>query len=731
MTDVELFSSLGLSESKAKETAANKRICPLLRKCCACLKIDKQQAPPKKIGLMLYYLASTIPPSIHNQIEFLCLEIVQDKLNTNDKINAACKYLESHSVVDYEEFKVECGIGLKLSEEQIDLLIDGLFEEEIQVEQSKVFGFLINKAKKTMLRWANQQEVRAKIESRIQLIPKKEQKPMTLESSLEQMFQEGEMSKLHKPGENPQLNKEIMKKHLQETKGRVITRFPPEPNGYLHIGHAKAINVDFGYAKVHNGLCYLRYDDTNPEAEEKRYFDSILESVRWLGFEPDKITYSSDYFDQLFKFAILLIKKDLAYVCHCTAKEIFEQRGGDQNKGQDPCKACLHRTRPVLESLREFYRMKQGCYDEGEAVLRMKMDLKSGNPQFWDLAAYRIKYTAHYKTLDKWCVYPTYDYTHCICDSLENITHSLCTLEFRQSRESYYWLVDALEIYRPVQFETARLNITDAVLSKRKLNNLTNFVLWDDPRLFTISGLRRRGCPADAINLFVRQLGITLTNSQTDVSKFNNVLRTVLNKQTDRLMAVLDPIELEIMDEFEEEFQCTWSPFSTETRKIKGSNLLYIERSDFQLENLDFKRLTPTQCVGLLHYKHAVSYISHTSSRIKVKFTLEKPKTYIHWVNNKDCCGIKIRNYKLLLKNNEYDPESIQEMNGFVDSGFLERMKLKNYKPSTMEASDEQLKLVEPYKFQFIRNGYYQLDPMSDVENNVFVFNQTISLKSN
>ncbi|KAJ2759379.1 Glutaminyl-tRNA synthetase, partial [Coemansia nantahalensis] len=287
---------------------------------------------------------------------------------------------------------------------------------------------------------------------------------------LESMLGSGDISRLHRPGENPQIKPELTEAHVKATGGRVVTRFPPEPNGYLHIGHAKAINVNFGYAAVHGGTCNLRYDDTNPTAEEQEYVDSILDTVRWLGFEPAQVLYSSDYFQQLYELAVKLTERGLAYVCHCTGEEINEQRGGSDNRGKRF--ACPHRDRPVAESLAEFQKMKDGRYGESEATLRMKMDLEDGNPMMWDIIAYRIKFASHHRTGDTWCVYPTYDFTHCLCDSFENITHSLCTREFYLSRQSYYWLCDAVEVYKPVQWEYGRLQVTNTVLSKRKLLKL-------------------------------------------------------------------------------------------------------------------------------------------------------------------------------------------------------------------------------------------------------------------
>jgi len=310
----------------------------------------------------------------------------------------------------------------------------------------------------------------------------------------------------------------------------VYTRFPPEPNGYLHIGHCKAIAVNFGFAKHHKGQCYLRYDDTNPEKEEEKYFTSILDIIKWLGFEPWKVTYSSDNFDKLYELAEQLIKKDGAYVCHCSREEVNMQRGGPDNRGKRY--ACEHRTRPIEESLAEFRAMRDGKYQAGEAYLRMKQSLtdpNEGNPQMWDLPAYRVvEKNHHHRTGDHWKIYPTYDFTHCICDALENITHSMCTVEFRQSRVSYDWLLEQLDMKvpkseekGPMQREYGRLSVNGTILSKRRILMLVEGAKvgdrvippsvrgWDDPRLYTMVALRRRGIPAKAMLNFVEELGVT------------------------------------------------------------------------------------------------------------------------------------------------------------------------------------------------------------------------------
>lgn len=387
-------------------------------------------------------------------------------------------------------------LGVVVTLDQIKETVQKYIEnnkDNIVANRYKTLGpTLANTRKLPELRWADGGAVKDQVESQYlallgpkderdapqkkkkekkEAAPQKKAEEAPKEVNLTNMFFEGELARLHKPGGNKQIKPELMEEHLKATGGKVVTRFPPEPNGYLHIGHAKAINVNFGYAKAHNGICYLRYDDTNPEAEEEKYFTSILETVRWLGFEPYKITYSSDYFQELYDLAVKLIKKGLAYTCQCTGEEIHAHRGGD-NGG--PRTACVHRDRPIEETLDQFQKMREGRYKEGEITLRMKMDLESGNPQFWDLIAYRVMYTPHHRTGSDWCIYPTYDFTHCLVDSFENITHSLCTTEFRQSRESYYWLVDAVEVYKPVQWEFGRLSVTGALTSKRKILKLVN-----------------------------------------------------------------------------------------------------------------------------------------------------------------------------------------------------------------------------------------------------------------
>ncbi|KAF3766939.1 Glutamyl/glutaminyl-tRNA synthetase, partial [Cryphonectria parasitica EP155] len=323
----------------------------------------------------------------------------------------------------------------------------------------------------------------------------------------------------------------------------VFTRFPPEPNGFLHIGHAKAIAVNFGFAKYRKGQCYLRYDDTNPEAEEEIYFTAILDTVRWLGFEPYKITYSSDNFQKLYDLAEKLISLDKGYVCHCDDAEIKRQRGGE--KGETPRYRCKHAEQTVEENLQKFRDMRDGKYKPREAFLRMQMDITDGNPQMWDLAAYRVLDADHHRTGSKWKIYPTYDFTHCLCDSFEGITHSLCTTEFILSRVSYEWLNKTLGVYEPMQREYGRLSLGGTVLSKRKILKLVGDKIvrgWDDPRLYTLMAIKRRGVPPGAILEFVNELGVTTNATVIQIVRFEQSVRKYLERTVPRLMVVLDPV---------------------------------------------------------------------------------------------------------------------------------------------------------------------------------------------
>ena len=556
----------------------------------------------------------------------------------------------------------------------------------------------------------------------------------------------------------------------------VLTRFPPEPNGFLHIGHAKAIAVNFGFAKRWNGDCYLRFDDTNPEKEEAIYFRKIKEMVEWLGFKPFKITHSSDYFDQLYALAEELIKRDKAYVCHCSKEEINMQRGGPDNRGARY--ACAHRDRPSEESLEEFRAMRDGKYKPGEAFLRMKQSLtdpNEGNPQMHDLPAYRILDKPHPQTGDKWRIYPLYDFAHCICDQIEDISHSLCTVEFFQSRKSYDWLLEMLDLKKPgtdelgpMQREYGRLNVEGTILSKRKIQLLVKggeFDVpkpdgsvekktvppavrdWDDPRLYTLIALRRRGIPAPALLNFVSELGVTTANTNIQTTKLDASVRKYLERTVPRLMLILSPLKLVIEDlpaDYHEDITIPFDPkdASKGSRTVPLTREVLIDSSDFRLEHSDdFFRLTPERPVGLLNVPFAVKYVSKSEDgTITVAKAEErlKPKAFIHWVPVPSALHVTARSYNPLFTVDE--PNSLDWKTGgyadhlnpnsevvykdaVVEPGFKELIKSSKAEVNPDSGASDNI-----VRFQAVRTAYFAVDPVESKEDDI-VLNQIVSLK--
>jgi len=527
----------------------------------------------------------------------------------------------------------------------------------------------------------------------------------------------------------------------------VTTRFPPEPNGYLHIGHAKAIAVNFGFARYHGGECYLRFDDTNPEAEEEKYFTAIKEIVEWLGFKPKEITYSSDNFDKLYEKAEELIKLDKAYVCHCGDAEIKAQRGGEE---RGPRFRCEHANQSVETNLEKFRAMRDGKYKPREAFLRMKQNIEDGNPQMWDLAAYRVLDAEHHRTGPKWKIYPTYDFTHCLCDSFENISHSLCTTEFIQSRVSYEWLNTSLGVYEPMQREYGRLSITGTVLSKRKIMKLVNggYVRgWDDPRLYTLIAIKRRGVPPGAILEFVNELGVTTSPTTIQLARFDQTIRRYLERTVPRLMLVLDPIPVVIEDAEELELELPFSPKipAMGSHKVKFTKTVYIERSDFrEVDSKDYFRLAPGKSVGLLQVPYPIKTVSFTKdgdkvTEIRAVYDKEgkKPKTYIHWVAE-GSRNVEVRIHNALFKSEKPDNAPggfLEDINpnseeiwpkAMIESGFDE---VKRRAPWPEAAGESELGKggLESVRFQAMRVAYMAMD--SDSTDDKIVLNRIVSLK--
>ncbi|KAG2156227.1 tRNA synthetases class I, catalytic domain-containing protein [Suillus clintonianus] len=685
-TSIPLFKSIGLSQAKAAEAAKNAKSANVLHNLIVSYDLTKAHLDEKQATLVTALagqLAKTesIEPS---EQDFAVKAILQGKLKSVDQVNAAVKYLETHNApINELEFDTECGVGFSITSEELFNTVTSYIRENA-VTGWPYLGSVISGVKASpALRWANPLEIKNAVEKAFTETfgvkeaakpkakePKKEKAPQptatasetgagSSSSNRKPVFEEGFLGALHKPGENPQNSPELREQHLRATDGQVWTRFPPEPNGYLHIGHSKAIFVNFGYAAHHGGKCYLRFDDTNPEKEEARYFESIIEVVRWLGFEPWKITYSSDYFDQLYELAIELIKRDKAYVCHCTQEQIKADRG---EKVSAP-KACVHRSRPIQESLDEFKKMADGYYRPKEANLRMKMDLTDGNPQMWDLTAYRILDADHHRTKDKWKIYPTYDYTHCLVDSFENISHSLCTTEFIASRQSYEWLCDALDVYKPRQSEFGRLNLQGTINSKRKILQLVDegYVSgWDDPRLYTLIALRRRGVPPGAILSFVSTLGVSTAASNIQIARFEQTVRQYLEGSAPRLFMVMRPLKVVIENVPDDYLVMVDKPFHPKNPQLGSSQIpftrtIYIDADDFRLEDSkDYFRLAPGKSVGLFQAPYPITCTSYKTDsttgevtevfcRLEDSGSPPKPKAYIQWVAEHAPSGSPVR----------------------------------------------------------------------------------------
>ena len=522
---------------------------------------------------------------------------------------------------------------------------------------------------------------------------------------------------------------------------RVHTRFPPEPNGYLHIGHAKSICLNFGIAAENGGLCNLRFDDTNPSKEEVEYVDSIQEDVRWLGFDwGDRMYYASDYFPQLFEFALQLIRMGKAYVCDLTAQQIREHRG----TLTEPGKNSPFRDRSVEENLDLFNRMKAGEFTDGSKTLRAKIDMSSPNINMRDPVLYRILRATHHRTGDAWCIYPMYDYAHPLSDAIEKITHSICTLEFEDHRPLYDWCVETLDIYRPQQIEFARLNLTRAVMSKRKLRELVEQKQvsgWDDPRMPTISGLRRRGFTPEAIRDFCERIGVAKSNSTVDYELLEHCVREDLNLRAARAMAVLRPLKV-VIDNYPagqvEELEAENNPENPEmgSRKLPFSRELYIEQDDF-MENPPgkFFRLAPGREVRLKHAYiikcEQVVKDEQSGQIVELRCSYDpetksggaasgrKVKGTLHWVSAAHAKPVEVRLYDHLLMEEEID--GAEETAGSrVNPESLTVLKQAMVEPSLAEA-------VMGSRFQFLRHGYFCLD--KDSKHEVPVFNRIVSLR--
>ncbi len=522
----------------------------------------------------------------------------------------------------------------------------------------------------------------------------------------------------------------------------IITRFPPEPNGYLHIGHAKSICLNFGLAKEFNGKVNLRFDDTNPVKEDVEYVNSIKEDVKWLGFDWNNLYFASDYFDEMYKRAILLIKKGKAYVCELSPEEIREYRGSLT----EPGKNSPYRDRSVEENLELFERMKNGEFKDGEKVLRAKIDMSSPNINFRDPIIYRIAHATHHNTGDKWCIYPMYCFAHPLEDAIEGITHSICTLEFEDQRPLYDWFVRECEMESvPRQIEFARLNLANTVMSKRKLKQLVDEGVvdgWDDPRMPTISGVRRRGYTPESIRNFCQEIGVARADSKVDSQLLDHFLREDLQPKAPLVMGVLRPLKLVITNypEGQSEMLDIENNAKDETqgtRQVSFSRELYIEQEDFMEEPVKkYFRLFPgnevrlkgayfVKCTDVIKDENGNVTEVHCTYDPETKsgsgFTGRKVKATIHWVDANNCKPCEFRLYEPLILDDAPENEGkhfldqINENSIEVLQGFAETTQLENAKSYD--------------KFQFVRNGFYSVDPKYTT-NDKLVFNRIVPLKS-
>lgn len=774
---LELFLKIGLDERTARNTIANNKVTANLTDVIHEAAVS--DGCSRTIGNLLYTVATKFPANALVHRPTLLKYIVSSKIKTPAQLEAAFSFFASTGPENFQlkEFEKACGVGVEVSVEEIEHTVCEVFEENknaILEQRYRInVGDLFAHVRKRHP-WADPKIVKQIIDAKLyellgerteadneKPVKKKKEKPVRVEEKIVAVdappVQSSEeelnpFSIFPNPEENFKVHtevffsdrpvlrccntKEMLEKHLKATGGRVFTRFPPEPNGYLHIGHAKAMFVSFGLAKERGGCCYLRYDDTNPEAEKKEYIDHIEEIVDWMGWKPFKITYTSDYFQDLYDLAVELIRRGHAYVDHQTPEEIKEYR---EKKMNSPW-----RDRPIGESLKLFDEMRQGMIEEGKATLRMKQDMQSDNYNMYDLIAYRIKFTPHPHSGDKWCVYPSYDYAHCIVDSLENITHSLCTLEFETRRASYYWLLDALGLYQPYVWEYSRLNVTNTVMSKRKLNRLVTEKRvdgWDDPRLMTLAGLRRRGVTSASINAFVRGVGITRSDgSMIRLDRLEYHVREELNKTAPRTMVVLNPLKVvitnleadSIMDLDAKKWPDAQTDDASAFYKVPFSKTVYIERSDFRMkDSKDYYGLAPGKSV-LLRYAFPIkcteailSDDKETVIEIRAEYDpskTTKPKGVLHWVaessHGVDPLKVEVRMFdKLFLSENPADLDDwLADLNPQSKVIIPEAFAV----PSLRNAAVGD-------RFQFERLGYFFVDKESSSER--LVFNRTVTLR--
>ena len=779
----------GMSEAESKRVSGNAK---LRRNVVEVFEVDaglgaSGDALPKQVGAALYMLATKYPssaaalaPERRRTIARYCAD---SRIRTSAQVDAAIAYMQSlaeGAAIDAPAFEESCGVGVEVGDAELADTLASLFAENgarLREERYGFYGPLFARVREhARLRWSDGRALKERFDALVVATigekteadsakPKKKKGGGKQPAAAAAAAAAGGPSappaageaphdafaQFPRPEDNTRIHTEVrysgggpvvpmrnsaeaLRRHLDETGGRVITRFPPEPNGYLHIGHAKACYIDFGLAEARGGSTILRYDDTNPTAEKMEYITHIQDIVSWLGWKWERVTYSSDYFQQLYDLAVKLIERGGAYVCHQTAAEI---RASREQQRDSPW-----RDRAVGENLRLFDEMRRGLWDEGTATLRMKGDMRNDNANMMDLVAYRIKFAEHPHVGDAWCVYPSYDFTHCVVDSIENVTHSLCTIEFEVRRASYYWLLDALDLYQPYVWEYSRLNICHNVLSKRKLNQLVtdgHVDGWDDPRLLTLSGLRRRGCTARAINNFCRALGVSRTDNLIPLHVLEHHVRADLNDGAQRAMAVLRPLRVVITNMPEDHRELVaasrWPNRrgAEEPYELPLTRVVYIDREDFREEDSKgYYGLAPGKSV-MLRYAYpvrctdVVRSASGEVTELRCTYDREKgskpPKGVLHWVAEpapgEEPLRARVRLYSELFRT--ADVSAVDDWLGDLNPDSLVEIPDAVLSP--------QLRHARPLEnYQFERVGYFCLDPGGSPGGGL-VFNRTVTLK--
>jgi glutaminyl-tRNA synthetase len=787
---VEVFKAIGLDPNVAAETINNKKFAATLYQMIE--EAGVKAGCSKPVGQALYTLASKVgvdgSPLIRSSRHELWRYVVDQRIKTNAQMTAAAAYFKKKETFVPAEFEAECGVGVVVTPDQIKETIAAALADpqyDVDTQRYRILGRVLG-AVNLSLKWADGGVVKTLFDEATlaRLGPKTDADNAPVAKAPKQQpaaagtgagaaadkksaakspaaavgGEEAEEDPFTIPPEDALSGRDLewarntdeqLARVLAETKGRVITRFPPEPNGYLHLGHAKAMAQNFGVANKYGGYCIMRFDDTNPEAEEQEYIDTILENLSALGHKPWKTTYSSDYFGELYDLAVKLIKKGKAYVCHQSKEDIGRDREVYKKTGVMP--ASPYRERSVEENLELFEGMRAGKFKENACTLRMKGDLSSPNPNMLDTVFYRIRFTPHPHTGDKWCIYPTYDYTHCIIDSLENITYSMCTLEFEIRRESYFWLLHELDLYKPKVWEYSRLNLTHNVMSKRRLRSLVEDKCvngWDDPRLLTLNGLRRRGVTPEIINKFIADIGVSRTATMIPCERLDTSARDILNATAPRAMVVVDPLRVVLTNYPADRVETFSAPIlpgeehKGKTRNFSFSRVLYIEREDFMAEPTEgFLRLAPGRTAHLKQsYNITVTgFTTDPETGVVTELQAEvdttnavKPFAKLHFVAE-PAPGVapataEVRVYdKLFLSANpmavegdwkaDLNPESLVVKTAFLDVETVRAI------AGAGEA------------FQFERVGYFCTDPDSkineeDRSKSALVFNKICGLKA-